>query len=77
MNASPREALGLLVRIAGLAALFYGIYGEVYTVLHQTGVVVEARYSTKTYAVLGAVQILFGLIVVLGADRITRACYKD
>jgi hypothetical protein len=77
MTWSPKELFGLILRLVGLFVVFYGFYGEFFAIVQLAGFVPEAHYTATSHALVGLVEIIFGLLIVINAARITNASYKS
>jgi hypothetical protein len=76
-NMTPKDILGLIVRLSGLFLLACGIYSEFYAAMEINGFLPSSHYPARIHFYWGVFYVIAGLTMVRKAECIENFCYKQ
>jgi hypothetical protein len=73
---TAEDLFGLIVRLAGLMFILFGLADLFHAVAAAAGVPIPAPFGVNTVLVAAAGWVVVGVVLFGGADAITRLAYR-
>jgi hypothetical protein len=70
-----KDIFGLIVRIAGMTFIVFGLFDLVRVVATLVGLPMQSRYSVQVDATAAVFYFIFGVAFLVSAKLITRLVY--
>lgn len=74
---TPKDILGLIVRLSGLLLAAFGIYSIVFAVGYFLGQINMGHSTSLAYFVFGLLYLIGGIAILKKAESIENFCYPS
>ena len=71
-----RDIFGLVVRLAGLMMVVFGIFDGLHAAMSLLGLPLSSHYGALTDVIAALIWFLLGAVFIVGARTITRLAYR-